>query len=98
MIKRNDIKTWVANHEKELIVAGGAIILCSGMAIVMKKTSGIQNEFCRILQNRVIELEELCLDKDDYIKALASELLRQGNPIGGELMASRKNYLTSLAA
>lgn len=45
------------------------------------------------LASRVVELEDLCEEKDDYFREAISDGLRHGSSLAGKHMADRKQYL-----
>lgn len=45
------------------------------------------------LASRVVELEDLCDDKDAYFQEMISDGLRHGSSLAGKHMADRKQYL-----
>ena len=46
------------------------------------------------LASRVVELEDLCEEKDDYFREAISDGLRHGSSLAGKHMADRKQYLS----
>ena len=45
------------------------------------------------LASRVVELEDLCEEKDDYFREAISDGLRHGSPLAGKHMADRRQLL-----
>ena len=45
------------------------------------------------LASRVVELEDLCNEKDAYFQEMISDGLRHGSSLAGKHMADRKQYL-----
>lgn len=45
------------------------------------------------LASRVVELEDLCEEKDDFFREAISDGLRHGSSLAGKHMADRKQYL-----
>lgn len=53
----------------------------------------IEREVSDRLASRVVELENLCEEKDDYFRETISDGLRHGSPLAGKHMADRRQYL-----
>lgn len=53
----------------------------------------IECEVSDRLASRVVELENLCDEKDDYFREAISDGLRHGSPLAGKHMADRRQYL-----
>lgn len=97
------ISNWIKDHKHEIILVGATAIIVGGSTWLVY--NGKVKSLDRIISaqvdmiweqaDRIVELEDLCLVKDDYVKELASELLREGQSIGGQLMAERKAFLNA---
>lgn len=53
----------------------------------------IEREVSDRLASRVVELENLCDEKDDYFRETISDGLRHGSSLAGKHMADRRQYL-----
>ena len=53
----------------------------------------IECEVSDRLASRVVELENLCDEKDDYFRETISDGLRHGSSLAGKHMADRRQYL-----
>lgn len=53
----------------------------------------IEREVSGRLASRVVELENLCDEKDDYFRETISDGLRHGSSLAGKHMADRRQYL-----
>lgn len=53
----------------------------------------IEREVSDRLASRVVELENLCYEKDDYFRETISDGLRHGSSLAGKHMADRRQYL-----
>ena len=53
----------------------------------------IEREVSDRLASRVVELENLCDDKDGYFRETISDGLRHGSSLAGKHMADRRQYL-----
>lgn len=53
----------------------------------------IEREVSDRLASRVVELENLCDEKDDYFRETISDGLRHGSSLAGKHMADRRQYI-----
>ena len=84
---------YVANnsHEKDQLLEKNARLTEENAQL-----SGdlvIEREVSDRLASRVVELENLCDEKDDYFRETISDGLRHGSSLAGKHMADRRQYL-----
>lgn len=89
------------NHKKIKIFAkiGIHLFVVSGAVILFKKKTDEINDLKEALINCNVALlnsKALHQQKDDYMCKLGSELLRKGISEGGQILASRKEYLKTI--
>lgn len=53
----------------------------------------IERDVSDYLASRVVELEDLCDEKDDYFQEAISDGLRHGSSLAGKHMADRRQFL-----
>lgn len=53
----------------------------------------IERDVSDYLASRVVELEDLCDEKDDYFREAISDGLRHGSSLAGKHMADRRQFL-----
>lgn len=84
---------YVANnsHEKDQLLEKNARLTEENAQL--SDDLVIEREVSDRLASRVVELENLCDEKDDYFRETISDGLRHGSSLAGKHMADRRQYL-----
>ena len=84
---------YVANnsHEKDRLLEKNARLTEENARL--SDDLVIEREVSDRLASRVVELENLCDEKDDYFRETISDGLRHGSSLAGKHMADRRQYL-----
>lgn len=85
--------TYVANnsHEKDQLLEKNTRLTEENAQL--SDDLVIEREVSDRLASRVVELENLCDEKDDYFRETISDGLRHGSSLAGKHMADRRQYL-----
>lgn len=93
--KRREIKTFYNNHKEEIYIGTTAILIGGLMYLGVKNHQ--QGNLIKSLNaagvakdNRINDLINLCLEKDEYYKKMMSEAFRHGSSEGARQMAYRR--------
>jgi len=99
------IKQWTGDHKKEILLVAGTAVVVGGAAAffhchrvsVLNTRIRVQDTAIHGLEQKIATMKmqhhELCMQKDAAYRALISDALRHGSSMGGEEMASRREYM-----
>lgn len=79
------------SHEKDQLLEKNARLMEENAQL--SDDLVIEREVSDRLASRVVELENLCDEKDDYFRETISDGLRHGSSLAGKHMADRRQYL-----
>lgn len=79
-------------HGLEIVLGAGCLALCVVNAYQGDALSE-KDKLLALKDGRIRNLVELCEEKDDWFKALASDALKHGSSFGAKCMVDRREYL-----
>ena len=99
MSKKNDLKKFCKEHKIEIIE--GAVIVAGGVVIgvlihdnkSLKKSLKFANDTILKQDKRILELKNLCLQKDIRHAETISDGLRHGSPLCAQDMVQLREFL-----
>lgn len=105
MKKIEELRVWIKNHKKEILLVSGTVIVVGGGAMIVhnravanyKDVISIQgniiDEQTVAIERMVNQQEKILAMKEAKYLELASDALRHGSPQGGMILADHRAAL-----